>query len=294
MTNEPNAAEATAPEKVKPGMGVVKAYLAVYAVLFLGYVTFLLTGKEAINGQAFINRAFPGTGEMETRFDEKNGHLRMWSDLTFSARHGDAMVRHRIPEGEILTRNEAIILAGTIVDNPDEVKEIVIYKSGFLCKVPWPYMMTIYNIFGMFMLLIVFLRQPLGGALDESARKTRESLAAAEQARVEAQELKKRYENLVAEIEAEQRRMDENAKVEFVEEQARILQTARHEAAGIIESMKSSLDAEVAIQAKKLKARVAGEALAAAREAILREVGKADHDAAVDAFVADVKKVRLS
>jgi len=320
------------PAKAIPGLALVKAYVAVYAVLLALYIAYSFVACDLVQPPAaFLARAFPGllldagascaevdVAALPAAFDEKRGHVRLWQDLSFDGEHGE---RFRILKSSRLTTHEAVALAAAIIlderkfqqhkaaldrqmlpaeayaehlaslEDQRGIKPFRVYKPGTF--IPWPWIMTLYNLGGLFLLLAVFLRQPVRDFLDGNARTTREALARARAAEAEAQELKRRYETLVQEIEAERRQMEKTGEVELAEEHERIVQSARHEAAGMIEALKSSLDAEVASTAQRLRAEVAREAVRLAREMIEQEAQEADHAQEVDSFIRQVKEAKL-
>jgi F-type H+-transporting ATPase subunit b len=302
--------ESLAVENGKSGLPpLIKAYLIIYALLFAGYVFYAVTASRTISADEFIKTAFPALvqgGGLEQEalvaaFDESKGHLIVAEDIKFNL-HG---IDHQIPDGNTLTKMDAVSLAlafeaakklsasATAEKKEEALTTIKINKYSFSPHV-WATLMTLYNLGGIYLAIVVFLRKPVAGVLDKSRKSTAEALLQAQEAQSLAEEIKARYEALIKEVEEEKRQMEANAVVELEEEREHIINTAKHEASGMIESLKESLEHEIAKAKHQLKREVAQEALAKAREIIKAEAGEAEHEQAVTEFMAELKKVKLS
>lgn len=299
-TNQNDAAPAQEQSPVqaseRPGMKLIKAYLAVYAVLAVAYVAFRVTGGQTLAPEEFWKQAFPGfnpngSQELSTEdFDEEHGHLLLWDELSFTRGHQT----HRIPADARLTDFDAVAIGKTLLVNKPHyvVDEIVVNKYG-ITKSTWAYILTVYNIGGMFLLIIVFLKQPLLSFLDAKAEEAATDLKHAREAKSEAERLEKRRDEILAEVEAKRKEMEATAEEEFAEERDRIIASAKHEAEGLLETLEDSIQAEIALARKELRQQIASEALRLASEIIEKEASDEDHITALNAFVEDVKKAKV-
>jgi F-type H+-transporting ATPase subunit b len=276
-------------------------YLIGYAFLAAVYVYFLLTVPTELTPQAYLEQGFSQTTDRGAEALEdallEPAHIRLWEPIAFTTPDGR---RYSIPARATLNADEAAALAKTLLAEKNkpakerEVGTLVVFEESALGHVPWPYVLTVYNILGLFLLLYVFVWGPMQGLLDGKIRETNEELAAARKAREEAQRLKKRYENILAEIEAEKARLEETGRREFEEEHERILATARHEADLLLETMRQSLSAEVAVATGRLREEIASAAVARARETLAAKASRDDHARAVEDFLAALDEVKLT
>ncbi len=333
IQSDPAGQDERAARSRPPGWGWVKAYVGIYALLLAVYILYCFTAYRRLDPPtAFINVAFPsarpqgGEGyaaidpeDLAGAFDETTGHVRLWKELSFMSEDGR---RFEIPPPARLTRREALAVAETILADARRIGEggadiaaaelsaeeraerlqhlndqrtippFAIYRSGWY--VPWASVMTLYNFGGLVLLLVVFLRQPVRDYLDQNARETRDALARARAAQEEAEALKRRYEEMLQKLETEKQRLEETGKAELAEQRKRILASARHEAESMLESLRQSLDGEVAGAGAELRVVVAQEAVQLARSLLKEETTDADHAAAFDAFVKDVQETDLS
>ncbi len=310
-----------------PGIWLVKAYAGIYALLFAAYFIYCLTAYQELKPVTrFIDIAFPSLkpespdgyagipmAGISGSLDEEHGHMRFWQEVSFNGAHG---VRYEIPAGARITTHEAEALARAIIrdeaghkaslarimsenipqaekdeklqalDSQRIVKQILIYKPGRF--IPWPLIMTLYNIGGLFLLLGVFLRLPISNYLDQNAAATRRALERTRKAEAEAEELKARYQKMLNELKAERRSMDENLVVELAEEKQNIIDSARQEAQAMLAHLRETLDSEVKTAARDLRAAVADEAITKARTIITGRNLEQTHQAAVTTFINDI------
>lgn len=287
---------------------LVAAYAVAYAVLFVSFLVFVFTGKVTMTPEVYVERGFPNAAAVAADglrdIITKEAHIRIWSHVPpFEDIRG---VRYHFEAGQRLTDHQAVALAQAILADRAKaeadrtIKPIDVYNDGgdptnnTFVNLPWPYMFNVMNLIGMYLFLAVALAKPISGYLNTTAAETRDALLNAKKMAQEAQDLKKQYEHLIAEVETEKKRLAGNAGTEFAEEREHILHLARHEAQTMLANLKAGIDAEVAASAAHLKTRIADEALRGAREIVQREVADADHESALAQFTSDLKKADLA
>lgn len=296
QTPMPKSQGTPAPAAPRPGMGLIKGYLCIYLLLALGYGYFSFTAEEVLTPTAFTEMAFPGTAGLLpehplSAFDAERGHLLLWENLTFKFNG----VQYRFPADERITADEAVILARYLATLPADETSVAIKVNRYdFPEHTWAVMMTIFNLAGLFLFLVVFLREPITGFLDGQAADTARALATARDAQAEAERLKDKYAALVGEIEAEKTRLAETAKEELAKEREHILHTAKHEAEGMLGILQSHLDTELAAARTRLQREVSLEALALARELVKTETTEADHQRDVEAFIRQLEEAERS
>lgn len=286
----------------------VKLWLAGYAVLFVLYLPVLhwpgKLGWHVMEPGAWVGAAFPPTVTADTDLETMAAYaasadyrdaalVRAWEEIIFESHGG---VRHAVGRGHRLTPYEAGALAKTILaqaetpgETPREIDELVLYRETALAQLPWPYVMQVYNLLGLFLLLRAFAWGPIRVVLDGKAAVTRQQLATARAAREETERLRARREEILREVAAERARLQETAATEFAQERARILEAAKAEAEGMIASLRAGLRADVDHAAAGLRRRVVREAVAEARVILEREATAEDHEDAVRTFLRDIE-----
>ncbi len=288
-----------------PRLIYVKIYFAVYLVLALAQLVFKLTGSAELPLDKYLADGFPGAAQyvnaeapaatlpdpaaLQQAMRPEAALVRLWTPLSFQA---PDRINYALSAGQQLTPPEAVALARSLIKDaglPAGQKQfgakLRIYGGGFLGAVPWEYLLNSYNILGMFLLAFVFLKEPLLGLLDASRSQVSGSLVRAREAQAKAEAIRRRRSDLEGEISSERQQLEEKVGAEAAAEGERIIALAKHEAAGLLEAVKSGVEAEVAAATEKLRARIAAQALEQAREMLAKEVAAADHDAAVGAFL---------
>ena len=170
-------------------------------------------------------------------------------------------------------------------------KELTLYRPGWFWNIDWARYFTLYNLLGMFGALFLGLRKPVAQMLDATGSKTAAALSDARAAHEEALTLKARYEQMLAELEKEKAQLAQTLAEEEELEHNRIMQAARHEAAGIVESVKQSVDAEVQTVARRLRAEVARQALDLARQRLTAETTATEHKKLFTDFIGDLERM---
>lgn len=283
------------PGSPRPGMGLIKAYLGLYAILIVVGFAFMFTAGQPLSTAEFWKQTFPGvdpagSAELtEADFDDEHGHLLLWEDISFQI----DKQRYAIPADEKISVREAIAIGTALRTLPTEAAPRIVVNKYHLMYSTWSYGLTIYNLLGLFLLLIVFLRDPLAGFLDAQRVQTVTDLEHARDARKEAERIEARRQEILAEVEAKRQEMEATAEEEFAEERTRIIESARHEAKGMLDNLQDRLNAEVAHAAKDLRREVTEEAHRLARQIVEKQADDSVHRQALDSFVKDVRKAKI-
>ncbi len=283
-------------------------YAAGYLLLFGLYAYFLLTGTTTITPASFVERSFPkragaSIADLEQaalgamRGSRTPAEVRVAQSLNFYDGNGEPA---HAESGERLTLRAAASLARTIItdwEKPEPLRSftepIAVYRETYLAGVNWPVCLSLYNAFGFFLMLALFLWRPLMQYLGTQGKKTavalrnsRDALEAAEEYGRKRRELPEEAANRAAALRAaEEKRLEQ--------ERAAALEAARRRAEEISGGVRTALaDAE-----RELAARLGAEAARSACDRaldILRErIGRSEHDRAVDELVADIGGMRF-
>lgn len=306
MSADVNVSSPTNAEAGKPPASPLKkaiiAYFIVYGLLFVVWLTYRFTASEPMTPAAYLQAAFPGiragdSAEAAAKLMvEEKAKVRLWAVIVFTDLDGQ---QHSIPPGATLNRLEAIALARVMAaelekkDGQKKIENLIVHKPGGFANLPWAAFMTVYNLLGLFLLLYAAAGKPLSEFLETYRQDTATALRQARAAQAEAEALKKRYQDLIAEVEAEKETLAATAETESREEHERIIQETRKEAEEILESMKTRMNSEIEAAARRLRVQVSQEAITLAAGMLREEVNAADHDRTVDAFVDDIEKAQL-
>lgn len=142
----------------------------------------------------------------------------------------------------------------------------------------------------LFLLLARFTFKPLRKVLDERERVIRESLAAAQKAKKEAEETLARNEEALALARDETRKIIDEGHRIVAEMKREGKQAAAEDAGRIVEEARAEVDTEVQRSLDKLKGTVAGLSLRIARQVIREELSEQRHEELADSFIERLKK----
>jgi F-type H+-transporting ATPase subunit b len=197
-----------------------------------------------------------------------------------------------LEEGARLTRLQAIALAGMVVKG---IKSpgMVIAKETFLYRLDWPYWLNILNVFGFFMLVGLFLWNPICGALQDMADKAAIALKKARDAQKESEDLAKQFSEVEAEIESKKKHNAETLANDIAEEKNNIISAANHEAETLEAHVASSIEVEIVIAKNQLKFETSRAALAEARQRIEKSSRQETHNVMIDEFIRDLAKAKI-
>jgi len=140
----------------------------------------------------------------------------------------------------------------------------------------------------LFVVLWKFAFPPITKMLDERANKIRESLEKAEETRVEAERLLDEYKAQMAEARAEAAQIIEQSRKVAESMKAEILAKAREEAEAEKSKAVAAITAEKESAMAELKGVVAELSVAVAGKIIGSSLSKADHEALIDKYLAEV------
>lgn len=140
----------------------------------------------------------------------------------------------------------------------------------------------------LFFVLGKFAFPPVTKMLDERAEKIRESLEKAEDTRVEAERLLEEYKAQMAAARAEAAQVIEQGRKVAESMRAEILAKAREEAEAEKAKAVAAITAEKESAMAEIKGEVADLAVAVAGKVIGSSLSKADHEALIDKFLAEV------
>jgi len=140
----------------------------------------------------------------------------------------------------------------------------------------------------LFALLAKFAFPPITKVLDERANKIRESLEKAEGTRVEAERLLDEYKEQMAEARAEATRIIEQGRKVAESMKAEIVAKAKEEAEAEKAKAIEAIQAEKAAAVGELQQQVADLSVAVAGKIIGSSLSRADHEALIDKYLAEV------
>jgi len=140
----------------------------------------------------------------------------------------------------------------------------------------------------LFIVMAKFAFPPITKMLDERANKIRESLDKAEDTRVEAERLLEEYKVQMAEARAEAAQVIEQGRKVAESMKAEILAKAREEAEAEKSKAVAAIKAEKESAMAELKGEVADLSVAVAGKILGSSITKADHEALIDKYLAEV------
>ena len=140
----------------------------------------------------------------------------------------------------------------------------------------------------LFVVLAKFAFPPITKMLDERANKIRESLEKAEDTRVEAERLLEEYKVQMAEARSEATQVIEQGRKVAESMKAEILAKAKEEAEAEKIKAIAAINAEKEAAMAELKGQVADLSVAVAGKIIGSSLTKADHEALIDKYLAEV------
>jgi F-type H+-transporting ATPase subunit b len=149
------------------------------------------------------------------------------------------------------------------------------------------------NFLGLFVILYVALWDPVMAMLDKRAETIRTDLDTAAGRRQEAEDLKKKYNELMLSAKQERQTIINQGRHEGNLERERILSEARDDSAKVVAQTRLELEAEAGKVRTALRQEIGGLSLQVAERILGREVSKADNERLVAEFVDQVQKSDL-
>lgn len=285
------------------------AYAVGYLALFVLYGYFLLTGTTSITPEEYLNKAFrlrhsSAEADLEQaalaamRGSRTPAEVRFAEPLSF---YDADKEMNRIAAGDRLTLATAVRLGKMIIEDQQKpaasrtfAKPFLLYKETYLANLNWPYWLTVYNAIGFFLLILIFLWRPALNYLGTQGQKTAASIRDAREAQEEAKNIREDYRKLEADLGERRERLVMEAKKTIEREHAEAETQARARADAMVGGVGGALAAEAKATALHLERAVALEACRLAGKLLGERLGPEDHDAAIDALIDDVGKMKLA
>lgn len=262
----------------------VTLYIIAYVCLIVAYIVSQTGGGIEVPVREWV-AALPQEPQQLKAVLEQS---RVRGNYMFKARSGAEVELEAGTKITLLAAPELIVAVanGTFPD-----KTLKLYKPGLFWNLRWSYIFTVVNLFGMFGGLFLLLRKPIAQMLDNTSSETAQAVRDARAAQTEAENLGVRRERMLEELQAEKRRLQETLAEEEQQEREHIMKIAKHEAEGLVESVRQSIDTEINAAAKRLRALVVAEALKKAQAKLEQEITPADHETAVQDFIRDLERM---
>lgn len=160
--------------------------------------------------------------------------------------------------------------------------------ESFVGVNPWTALFTFCNMLITFAVLRHFLFKPVKQMIDDRQQEIDQMYADAAQAKQNAEEAEKQYQDHLQSIKAEQDSMLREATVRAQKREEEILTAARDEA----QALRAAAEAEMAQERKKavndLKNEIGDMAVEIASKVVEREINQSDHQTLIDEFIRNV------
>ncbi|MFW5856500.1 MAG: hypothetical protein ACOCX4_01370 [Planctomycetota bacterium] len=255
------------------GIRLLKGYAAVYAVLIVLYFVHVFTGEQAVS-----------VGALEEG-------MRAWDTIVFETPEG---ARVEVDPGEAVSDHVAAMAGRVFGPDGQEPFDVTVYKEGAIHAIPFQYVLGIWNFLGLALFLYTAVGDMLPQMLDAHRRQVEEEIRAAREAIDEAKALQRRGEEVRAELDAERKRLREQAETEAREEHERTLQRTRDDIERMRAAHERQLAAELEATVERLRARVARDAVRLAREELAGGVDAGEQEKLIDRFVHEIREGRLA
>ena len=163
-------------------------------------------------------------------------------------------------------------------------------QTSLLSVSPGLIFWTVVTFVILLLLLKKFVWGPIIDAVDRREKSLKEMFDGAENARDEAQELLKRYEDQLAQARNDVNQMIEEGKGKAGKAGDEIIGKASSEADQIIERAKAEISRERQKAVEELKAQVVKISLAAAERLIERDLAEQDHRGLIEQTISDIDR----
>ena len=163
-------------------------------------------------------------------------------------------------------------------------------QTSLLSVSPGLIFWTVVTFVILLLLLKKFVWGPIIDAVDRREKSLKEMFDGAENARDEAQELLKRYEDQLAQARNDVNQMIEEGKGKAGKAGDEIIGKASSEADQIIERAKAEISRERQKAVEELKAQVVKISLAAAERLIERNLAEQDHRGLIEQTISDIDR----
>ncbi len=275
-------------------------YAAGYFLLFGCHLYVVCTGKTAITPAEFVEKSFArakstditdleNAARAAMRGNRTPAELHLAQAVSFRDENGDTV---RVEAGNRLTLPAAARLARAVIEDgakPERLRvftqPIAIYRETHLAGLNWPVYLSLYNAFGFFLLLWLFLRRPLLLALGTEGKKTAAALRNARSALEEAEAYKQKYRALSVEVAERTEALRAAAKERARAEREEALADAARQAEAISLGVRSALEGEERERAEAMGRDAAMRACDGALEIVRGRLGDDDHDLLVEELI---------
>lgn len=142
--------------------------------------------------------------------------------------------------------------------------------------------------FGVLVFILYWiLYKPLVKFLDERNAKLKDDLDSAHAGRLEAEKVRREYQEKFAELRAESLRYMDETKKKALEERTAILQEARKEAEKVMAGSRKEMNFEAERIKQELKKEMSALVINCAGQVLEREVKESDHKRLINSFLED-------
>ncbi len=163
-------------------------------------------------------------------------------------------------------------------------------QTSLLSVSPGLIFWTVVTFVILLLLLKKFVWGPIIDAVDRREKSLKEMFDGAENARDEARELLKRYEDQLAQARSDVNQMIEEGKGKAGKAGDEIIGKASSEAEQILERAKAEISRERQKAVEELKAQVVKISLAAAERLIERNLAEHDHRSLIEQTISDIDR----
>ncbi|MDR1745164.1 MAG: hypothetical protein LBS30_05365, partial [Planctomycetota bacterium] len=163
----------------------------------------------------------------------------------------------------------------------------------YFAGVNWPYLLSVYNALGFFLLLVLFLWRPAMHYLGTQGKKTAVAIRNSRDARQEAADYRDKYRALAGDIDRKGAELREQIRELTEADREAMILAANRQA----EEIAGGVEAVLRNEESELSGRIGSEAAVAAcdRARIILEsrLGEAEHDIAIEELIADIAGMEL-
>ena len=273
------------------GLVLFRCWGGIYLAVAVSYAVHFLAGYEYVaTGGLTPGRCVWDEVEVEAegrRFGLARGTLVPSSASEVIRRRGGVVQGGFVREGQGWKR-----VRGLVPGSPP--LHIRLRKESLFHRVPWAMVLGLLNFLGLSLLLYTFLGDLAPAFLAQHTASVRVDLEEAQLAISKSAEFARERENMVAELEAERARLAAQAETDAEGERARLVAEAKRNSERATEALAHHLEADVALAALRLRARLGAELTKTARERLERDLGRSTHDELVEAFARRVEDMDLS
>lgn len=149
---------------------------------------------------------------------------------------------------------------------------------------------TLINTLIIFLLYFFFLHKPVMKILDERKEKIGSEMKAAEDAQAEAEAAKAEYAAKLKESKEEAAQIVSAAVKRAGERENQIIAEAQQEAAALKQKAEESIELEKKKAINEIKDQISDIVIMASEKVCEKEISKADNEALIDRFIAEVGK----